>query len=168
MKKLSLKEIIYFGVIALLVVAVATMSALYGVEAARRREAEDALTYYDRKVAAFERENSDCDKGQIVFIGDSITDYYPLDDYYGDLSLRAYNRGIARDRTDGVLARLKVSLYDLAPTKVVLLIGINDVNAGRSIDEIVANYTAILVSIRANLPDCEVTCLSVLPMDARV
>lgn len=168
MKKFSLKEIIYFGVIALLVVAVATMSALYSVEAARRREAEDALTYYDKKVAAFERENSDCDKGQIVFIGDSITDYYPLDDYYGDLSLRAYNRGIARDRTDGVLARLKVSLYDLAPTKVVLLIGINDVNAGRSIDEIVANYTAILVSIRANLPEAEVTCLSVLPMDARV
>ena len=167
MKKLSLKDAIYLIVIALLVAAVATMSALYGVLCTRTAGYVEP-SYYDKKVAAFALENETCGKGQIAFIGDSITDYYPLDDYYGDLPLKTYDRGIAGDRTDGVLMRLKVSLYDIAPTKIVMMIGINDINSGRPIDEIVANYTAILVSIKANLPDAEVTCLSVLPMDSRV
>lgn len=166
MKKLTLKDVIYLAVIVLLVAALTTVSVLYGV--LRAKVEKEAPSYYDKKVAAFALENETCVKGQIAFIGDSITDYYPLDDYYGDLPLKTYDRGIAGDRTDGVLARLKVSLYDIAPTKIVMMIGINDINSGRTTDEIVANYTAILVGIGEHLPTAEVTCLSVLPMDARV
>ena len=166
MKKPTLKDIVYFIVIALLVAALTTVSVLYGVSVAKRKE--ETQTYYDRKVAAFALENANYAKGQIVFIGDSITDYYSLDVYYADLPLKTYDRGIGGDRTDGVYARLKGSLYDLAPAKIVMMIGINDINSGRSNEEILANYGAILSEIRANLPAAEVTCLSVLPMDARV
>jgi len=167
MKKLSLKDVIYLVVIALLVAALVTVSVLYGCLRARTAN-EDGPSYYDKKVSAFALENVNYAKGQIAFIGDSITDYYPLDAYYGDLPKKTYDRGIAGDRTDGVLMRLKVSLYDIAPTTVVMMIGINDINSGRTNDEIIANYTAILTGIRANLPTADVICLSVLPMDARV
>lgn len=166
MKKLTLKDIIYIVVIVLLVAALTTVSVLYGLERAKRKSGEP--TYYDKKVAAFELENFNYSKGQIVFIGDSITDGYPLSDHYGDLPLAVYNRGISGDVTTGVLGRLKVSLYDLAPAKIVLMIGINDINIGRNNDEIETYYTAILDGIKTNLPNADVTCLSVLPMGAIV
>ena len=75
MKKLTLKDIIYLVVIVLLVVALTTVSVLYGI--ARAKEKEEP-SYYDQKCAAFALENRNYAKGQIVFIGDSITDGYPL------------------------------------------------------------------------------------------
>ena len=103
-------------------------------------------SYYENKCLAFSLENANYSKGQIIFIGDSITDGYPLDSYYGDLNLKTYNRGIGGDRTSGVYRRLKVSLYDLKPTKVILMIGINDINSGETNDEIIANYSQITKS----------------------
>ena len=101
-----------------------------------------------------------------VFIGDSITDRYRLDDHYSELSLATYNRGIAGDKTGGVLSRLEVSLFALEPTKVSLLIGINDVTHGVSDQTLLANYEEILDQIQARLPEAEVCCISILPVNA--
>ena len=167
MKKLTKKDVIYLAIIVLLVAGVVTMSVLYGTLSAKK-SAEDATAYYDNKCKTFALKNPTLSKGQIVFVGDSITDYYPLEDYYSDLSLSTYNRGISGDMTSGVYNRLKTSVYDVAPAKVVLLIGINDIHAGRANDEIERNYTAILDGIKANLPETEVYCISVLPVNDKV
>ena len=161
MKKLALKDILCLVLVILLVAAVVTLSVLL---ARQKKISKQAPTYYDQKCAAFTLENANFSQGQIVFIGDSITDGYRLSDFYADLPLAVYNRGIGGDVTSGVYNRLKTSLYDLAPSKIVLLIGINDINSGRTNDEIIANYTSILEEIKKNLPAADVTCLSVLPM----
>ena len=44
----------------------------------------DFGVYYNQKCEAYRMENAYLSKGQIVFIGDSITDLYHLDDYYAD------------------------------------------------------------------------------------
>ena len=165
MKKFALKDIIFLVLVILLVAAVVTLSVLL---ARQKKISKQAPTYYDQKCAAFALENSNFSQGQIVFIGDSITDGYRLSDFYADLPLAVYNRGIGGDVTSGVYDRLKTSLYDLAPKKIVLLIGINDINSGRTNDEIIANYTSILEEIKKNLPAADVTCLSVLPMHDKV
>ncbi len=165
MKKFALKDIIFLVLVILLVAAVVTLSVLL---ARQKKISKQAPTYYDQKCAAFALENSNFSQGQIVFIGDSITDGYRLSDFYADLPLAVYNRGIGGDVTSGVYNRLKTSLYDLAPKKIVLLIGINDINSGRTNDEIIANYTSILEEIKKNLPAADVTCLSVLPMHDKV
>ena len=162
MKKLGVKDIIYISSTVLLVGALVTTSILLSV----KRNVEVSEDYYDKKVAQFTMENGNFSKGQIVFIGDSITDLYHLDDYYQDLPLRTYNRGIGGDVTGMLLKRIQVSLYDLEPTKVVLMIGINDINGGVSTDTILANYDNILKGIKTKLPAAEVYTMSILPINS--
>ena len=117
------------------------------------------------KCDSFAVQNFNLSKGQIVFIGDSITDLYKLDDYYGDLSLSVYNRGIGGDQTKGVLDRLKVSLYDIAPSKIVLMIGTNDINGNIETETIIERYEKIVDSIYENLPSVELYCMSIIPQN---
>ena len=145
----------------MLVGGLITTSILLGI----KKNNEQSQDYYDKKVAQFTMENANFSKGQIVFIGDSITDLYHLDDYYQDLPLRTYNRGIGGDVTGMLLKRIQVSLYDLEPTKVVLMIGINDINGGVSTDTILDNYDNILKGIKTKLPSTKVYTMSILPIN---
>ena len=125
-------------------------------------------SYYDQKVTQFTNENPSLEKGQIIFLGDSITDYCPLNDYYGDLSKKVYNRGIGGDTTEGVIKRLQVSIYDLEPSKIVLLIGINDMNMKWEDEKILTNYETILSDFKTKLPNTMVYPLSITPQNKTV
>ena len=81
---------------------------------------------------------------------------------------RGYNGGIGADTTEKVLNRLKVSLFDLQPAKVVLLIGVNDIIFDLGVNNLLLNYGIILNDINLNLPNTEVLCLSILPMNQAV
>ena len=124
----------------------------------------DIEKYYDIKCAAFSAQNFNASKGQIVFIGDSITDLYILDDHYSKLDLATYNRGIGGDTTSGVLKRLQVSLFDIKPSKVVLLIGTNDINSN-VYDGAINRYEQIIDNIYKELPEVELYCVSVIPQN---
>lgn len=150
--------------VVLLLAAVITLSILLGQKKAK----EEAQLYYDIKCDSYVTQNANLAKGQIVFIGDSITDLYILDEHYADLPLATYNRGIGGDYTDGVLGRLDVSLFDIAPSRVVLMIGTNDINWGSSEDTILANYEKILDAIYAALPDVELYCMSIIPQNTQL
>lgn len=122
---------------------------------------------YEEKVAAFELENPTLKKGQIVFLGDSITARYKLGHSYSDLSLEVYNRGISGDTADWIIARMKVSVLDIEPSKVVLMIGTNDINGTKGADEIAQDYDNILGLLASNLPDTEVICVSIIPQNTK-
>ena len=119
----------------------------------------DLQEYNDRKVAAFIEENKTIEKGsiEVAFIGDSLTDHYDVASYYeGIVTL---NRGIAGDNTYGLYRRLQVSLYDVQPKVVVLMIGSNNLCG------MMSNYEEILISMRANMPETDIVVMSVPPMD---
>ena len=118
---------------------------------------------FDSKCYAFQVQNANLAEGQIVFLGDSITDSYVLDDYYGDLPLATYNRGISGDTVTGLQRRLVTSALEIKPKKIVLLIGTNDVSARHENAEILATYEDIVKTIRRELPNTELYCLSLLP-----
>jgi lysophospholipase L1-like esterase len=166
MKKIKLdkKEKIYVVIIALLLALTVGLSALI-FNADQIKASLYAKEYYENKVKTFKIENESCKKGQIVFIGDSITDLYPLGDYYLDLNLECYNRGISGDSTNGVINRLDVSLLDLEPSVVVLMIGTNDINAGTPKRKILENYKIILDEIKNNQPTVELYFVSVIPQN---
>ncbi|ARQ07396.1 SGNH/GDSL hydrolase family protein [Macrococcoides canis] len=63
----------------------------------------------------------------IVFIGDSITDYWDLDSYFTlHNDKRIINRGIGNDRTQWVRERFIADAVQLNPDWIVLSIGINN------------------------------------------
>jgi len=124
--------------------------------------------YYDNKCFSFSVQNANLAKKQIVFLGDSITDLYVLDDHYADLPQAVYNRGIGGDTTAGVLARLQVSVLDLQPDVVVLMIGTNDVNGGVAEETILQNYESILDTIKSGIPGVQIYCMSIIPQNKQL
>lgn len=158
--KLSKKDIIYISIILLLAIALTVVSVL---AFNAKKNGEEEKSYYDLKCASYAVQNANLAEGQIVFIGDSITDLYALDKYYADLPRAVYNRGIGGDTTEGVLKRLDVSLFDIKPSAVVLMIGTNDVNAKRENEDILYTYRQIVNRIRIELPDAELYCMSIIP-----
>ena len=69
--------------------------------------------------------------GGILFLGDSLTDFYPVQEFFRRPDV--YNRGIAGDTTEDVIRRLDEAV-DLAPDKVFVQIGVNDlIGRGRKV-----------------------------------
>lgn len=66
----------------------------------------------------------------IVFIGDSITDYWDIESYLTlNNGKRIINRGIGNDRTQWVRDRFTADSIQLKPDWIVLSIGINNTKA---------------------------------------
>ena len=102
--------------------------------------------------------------GGIVFLGDSITDFFRLNEFFHGAYV--INRGIGGDTTDGVLKRLPESVYDLSPSKVFLMIGTNDLADRKSEQEIVNNIDRIVTAILENCPETKLYLESVYPVSA--
>ena len=152
------KKMILLATILLLTVAIVT-GLIFGLMTRSKPRT------FEEKVEAFAKENPTLAQGQIVFIGDSMTARYKLDRYYGDLELAVYNRGISGDTVTWLQTRLYTSLLALAPSKVVLMIGTNDINYGKSAQEISNEYENLLRLIRQDLPNAEIFCVSIIPQN---
>ena len=102
-------------------------------------------------------------ENRVVFIGDSITDYWKLADYFPG---KPYlNRGIDGQATPQILVRFRQDVIDLHPKVLVLLAGTNDVAGvtGRTRNEdIEANYTSIAELARVH--QIRVVFSSLLPV----
>lgn len=163
MKKIGKKGRIFI-IAAALLIAVAIISVCL-FQFGTMRAVSDAKKYYNNKVSAFSVENFNSSTGQIVFVGDSITDLYKLDSYYADLDLASYNRGIGGETTQGVIERLNVSIFDIMPSKIVLMIGTNDVNGNVQNEKILSNYRIIFDEIKKNQPTVDVFVMSIIPQN---
>lgn len=82
----------------------------------------------------------------IVFIGDSITDYWDLDSYFTlQNDKRIINRGIGNDRSQWVRERFAADAIQLKPDWIVLSIGINNT---KELDDDSAESNQIHIKIR--------------------
>ena len=124
-------------------------------EKAFRQAVQD---YRAAKTAQYIRENEKYGdyQVQVAFLGDSLTDGYDLATYFPQYITS--NRGIGGDTTFDLEARLQVSVYDLKPQVVVMLIGANNM------DTMFENYEAILQGLKTNLPQTQVVLLSLTAM----
>jgi len=77
------------------------------------------------------------DLKRVVFMGDSITDFWRMDEYFPGQPY--VNRGISGQTTPQMLVRIYPDVIDLKPAAMVILAGINDVshNTGPSTTEMV-------------------------------
>jgi lysophospholipase L1-like esterase len=90
-------------------------------------------------------------ENRVVFLGDSITDYWKLPDYFPG---KPYiNRGIDGQTTPEMLVRFRQDVVDLHPKVLVVLAGTNDiagVTGPTSNEDIEANYASMAELARAH------------------
>ncbi len=101
-------------------------------------------TYYHQRVSFFRE--MPVTKGEIIFLGNSITDGAEWAQLFNDLRMK--NQGISGDVTAGILHRLDV-VTDRKPAKIFLLIGTNDLARGISADTLLHNIY-LLAAITQN------------------
>ncbi|MBO4695471.1 MAG: hypothetical protein J5656_06125 [Clostridia bacterium] len=111
--------------------------------------------YYVAKVAQFKEENKTLGEVDVAFLGDSLTDGYPVQNWYPQYNV--VNRGIGADSTWGLEERLDCSAYDVNPKVIVMLIGINN------LDTMLQNYERIVQKIKQNLPSTKIIIESITP-----
>ncbi|OHE29537.1 MAG: hypothetical protein A2Y45_00800 [Tenericutes bacterium GWC2_34_14] len=122
---------------------------------------------YTSKVKTFKSLNKDVPKGGIVFVGDSITqDYNVYEHFPGKL---IYNRGIGGDTTEGLLKRMDVSIHELKPSVVILLMGTNDfalLNA--TPEEVFERMNRIVNEIKNHHPETKILLESIYPVNETI
>lgn len=99
-------------------------------------------------------------KPRVVFFGDSITDFWRLNEYFPDRDF--VNRGISGQITGEMLGRMKADVIDLHPGAVVILAGTNDLGRGIPLTVIENNY--LMMVDLASLYKIKVIFASVLPV----
>ena len=109
-----------------------------------------------------------------LFIGDSITNWWDLSLYFGDLGY-IVNRGIGGDSTEYILRRSEADVFQLQPKAVVYMAGTNDLlgicpdlwyrENGMDRDTVIKN---LLSNVEAFIRKCDGIRLfvcSILPVD---
>jgi lysophospholipase L1-like esterase len=99
-------------------------------------------------------------KRRVVFLGDSITDGWRLNEYFPDREF--VNRGIGGQITSEMLGRFKADVIDLKPEAVVILAGTNDLARGVALPAI-QNYYSMIADL-ADKHKIKVIWASVLPV----
>ena len=117
-------------------------------------------TYYHQRVAHFRTLPQT--KGDIIFLGNSITDGSEWSELFNDLRMK--NRGISGDVSAGVIHRIDEILLR-RPAKVFLLIGTNDLARGISQDSLLKNILWIADYLRQESPELKLYVQSILPVN---
>ncbi len=117
-------------------------------------------TYYHQRVSHFK--SLPVTQNDIIFLGNSITDGSEWNELFQDQRIK--NRGISGDHTIGVLNRLD-EIIQRKPSKVFLMIGINDLRNGMQPDSLVRNIFWIHSIIKYHSPKTKLYVQSLLPVN---
>lgn len=98
-----------------------------------------------------------------LFLGDSITEMYDLEKYFPDDPV--VNSGVGGNTTDDILEDMQQRVYQYNPSKVFLLIGTNDLQDGKTPDEIFENIKRIVEGIQENRPEAKIYLESIYPVN---
>jgi lysophospholipase L1-like esterase len=100
--------------------------------------------------------------GRIIFLGNSITEMGDWKKLSGDSTV--LNRGIGGDITFGVLKRLE-EVLNRKPSKIFLLIGINDIGKDIPPAVIAGNIKKIIRRIHLESPTTKIILQNLLPVN---
>lgn len=123
----------------------------------------DNFTFINQTVA---------EKGQVVFLGDSITEMLSTGDWFGEYTkksgLAVYNRGISGDTSNRLYERLVDNVTCIEPSCVVLLIGTNDLGLGLDSEFAKENIEKTLSLLKHDCPNTKIILQAVYPVNPTV
>lgn len=115
----------------------------------------------------FAQQNKTAKKGQIVFVGSSLMEIFPIEKMQESLGLDKliYNRGIRATTTADLLKSMDICIFDLKPSKIFINIGSNDIGFNIPESTFLANYDKILRQIKEKLPETKVYVMAYFPVN---
>lgn len=123
----------------------------------------------EQMVRDFHVWNENAIKGQIVFTGSSLMEMFPVEEWVKELGENApivYNRGVGGYKTSDLLPILGACVFELAPKKVFINIGTNDLSdANIPLSEVMANYDQIITQIEEKLPGVIIYMMAYYPIN---
>jgi len=111
----------------------------------------------------YNEENKTALHNQIVFLGDSIFEFYDTTKFFPDHTI--YNRGISGDRTIDIINRINDNALSINPSIIVLHVGTNDLGRKLSIEIITNNLETIIKMIREHDENIAIIIDSVYPVN---
>lgn len=129
---------------------------------------EQAKREKEQKVERYRRLNKFVKPGQILFVGSSLMEQFPINELAMDLGLpySIYNRGIGGFTTTELAQVLDVCVYDLKPKHIFINIGTNDLNApDYSVEGLIQRYADILQDIKEHLPNACLHLMAYYPVN---
>lgn len=100
----------------------------------------------------------------IIFIGDSIIEYFPLQELLGTTKT-IVNRGIRGYQTGLLLDNLDAHLYGDAVDQIVILIGTNDIGKDIPMSQTLTNLESVIQTISRDYPLSQIKLVSILPVN---
>lgn len=123
----------------------------------------------EQMVRDFHIQNQNAVKGQVVFTGSSLMEMFPIEEWVKELGEDApivYNRGVGGYRTTDLLPILDACVFELAPRKVFINIGTNDLSdPDIPIEQVMENYDQIITQIEKNLPGVMIYMMAYYPIN---
>jgi lysophospholipase L1-like esterase len=119
--------------------------------------------HYRQRVEKFKKEAAV--NGRVMFLGENLTEAGNWRKLLKDSTV--LNRGISGDNTFGVLRRLDEAIKH-KPSRLFLMIGINDLSANTPNEVIIENVFAIVGRIRTGSPRTMVYVQSILPVNPAI
>ena len=116
--------------------------------------------YWEQRVSLFD--HLPVTENDIIFLGNSITDGGNFEELFKREDVK--NRGIRSDIIPGVQKRLE-QVGKGHPKKIFLLIGINDVSHGHSVDKLAERYETLVNEIRHRSPETQLYLQSIMPIN---
>lgn len=101
------------------------------------------------------------DSNSIVFLGNSLTQYFELAEHFGNQHVK--NRGIGGDNLPGLLSRLSPVIQG-QPKKIFIEIGGNDLRAGIKPEAAFLNFQKLIDTLQRSCLRTKIYVQSVLPV----
>ena len=150
--------------IAFVIVLILLIINLFTLAYYKNKEKQEKIEYQKRqeeKLKALETKEKN-KYTDIVFLGDSLTDYYDLDKYY---NIKIINSGVEGWTTDDILNNLDEKVFKYYPKKLVLLIGTNDLRDEKDTKYIIENIKKIVEEIKKKRPYTKIYIESLYPIN---
>lgn len=120
------------------------------------------------KIQRYQILNQYVKKGQILFVGSSLMEQFPIYEFIQDFDIKEtlYNRGVGGYTTEEMLKVLDTLIFELEPAKIFINIGTNDLNLpDYTLEGLIERYEMILSEIRKHLPQAKVYVMAYYPVN---
>lgn len=120
------------------------------------------------KVAQYAHLNRYAEKGQILFAGSSLCEFFPIYElqFHHHFEKRIYNRGIGGFTSDELLEAVEECILQLEPRTLFINIGTNDLSREAApFAGLFSNYRDILRIVRKRLPELKLYVMAYYPVN---